>query len=382
MDIVLEKSKEVALKTFERPVYDTQDGKGYLGWYNLYASHPMPMNPEAFSVFRAVHAWRDSTARVEDVNPQSILSTNSLFQIAKAMPTSLVALRAMIRPSSLASRPHFDKLPEIISEARKAASAPGAPTVMETLKAASTKLAVDLPQKIKSLFWGDAFGSSIWDKSKSTSPSNAKIKLAIPLPPLASASFSENGHLAPNSRQPEPIAEPITEYTTPVVDSPFTIKTGIKRKSEALSTEGEDAEDDVKDDGSEISLTDAKGPSPEELARRLAAREDKLKRKEKKAAKRAAKAAKAQAQAQPTQPSSSNLGADQEVEEEPFDYSKAESVLHSKQAGAREKGKKKKSGEKATFDKPFDPYKKSEDAAKGMRRVQSEKTGKSFTFKN
>jgi exosome complex exonuclease RRP6 len=60
------------------------------------------------------------------------------------------------------------------------------------------------------------------------------------------------------------------------------------------------------------------------------------------------------------------------MDEEPFDYSKAESVLHGKKPGVG-KGDKKK---------PFDPYTKSADAPKGMRKAQTERAGKSHTFKN
>ena len=62
---------------------------------------------------------------------------------------------------------------------------------------------------------------------------------------------------------------------------------------------------------------------------------------------------------------------DDDDDDTPFDYSKAESVLHGKP----------KEGKKGKEKKPFDPYKKSADAEKGMRRVQSERAGRSATFK-
>ena len=64
--------------------------------------------------------------------------------------------------------------------------------------------------------------------------------------------------------------------------------------------------------------------------------------------------------------------ADEEDDDEVFDYTKAESVLHGKRDGEKD-GRKKK---------PFDPYVKSMDAPKGMRRLQTERAGKSHTFKS
>ena len=66
---------------------------------------------------------------------------------------------------------------------------------------------------------------------------------------------------------------------------------------------------------------------------------------------------------------------EEEEEEEPFDYSKAESVLNKKKVLPHRKDKRQKK------DEPFNPYQKSADAPKGMRRLQTERPGKSFTFK-
>jgi exosome complex exonuclease RRP6 len=60
-----------------------------------------------------------------------------------------------------------------------------------------------------------------------------------------------------------------------------------------------------------------------------------------------------------------------EEEDEPFDYSKAESVLHGKRSSGEGKQKK-----------PFNPYTKSSDAPSGLRRLQTERPGKSQTFKS
>lgn len=79
------------------------------------------------------------------------------------------------------------------------------------------------------------------------------------------------------------------------------------------------------------------------------------------------------AKVEAAQTSSGDVEMEEDEEEEaPFDYSKAESVLHSKRSGGEKGGKQRK---------PFDPYAKSSDAPKGLRRLQTERPGKSQTFK-
>ncbi|KFY32603.1 hypothetical protein V494_07860, partial [Pseudogymnoascus sp. VKM F-4513 (FW-928)] len=103
-----------------------------------------------------------------------------------------------------------------------------------------------------------------------------------------------------------------------------------------------------------------------------AAKEKAAKKAERKAAKKAAKAAK-----RGGDENQSPAAKEEDEDEEPFDYSKAESVMNKKRTNEYAGGKGKKGGQK----KPFDPYQKSADAATGMRRLQTERPGKSFTFK-
>jgi len=93
-------------------------------------------------------------------------------------------------------------------------------------------------------------------------------------------------------------------------------------------------------------------------------------RKAEKRAKRAAKKAAAAAAAAVDGVAEASIDVD---DEEAFDYTKADSILHGKRHDGEKGGTRK--------NKPFNPYQKSEDAPKGMRRLQTERAGKSHTFK-
>jgi exosome complex exonuclease RRP6 len=147
-------------------------------------------------------------------------------------------------------------------------------------------------------------------------------------------------------------------------DEAFVIKRGAKRKSDAISNEEESEEEASQEsDKDHITVEDIGAAQVgQEKATQKAAR--KAEKRAKKAAKKAAAAAAGNAQAE--------IAADVD-DEEAFDYNKADSVLHGKRHDSEKGGKKK--------EKPFDPYRKSEDAPKGMRRLQMERAGKSHTFK-
>jgi exosome complex exonuclease RRP6 len=146
-------------------------------------------------------------------------------------------------------------------------------------------------------------------------------------------------------------------------DEAFVIKRGAKRKSDIISDKEESKEKKPKQ-SSEYHI------SMEDMAAARAGREKAAQKATRKAEKRAKKAAKKAAAAE-----AGGVEDSADVkDEEPFDYSKADSVLHGKQNNG-EKGAKR-------TEKPFDPYRKSEDAPKGMRRLQTERAGKSHTFKD
>jgi exosome complex exonuclease RRP6 len=208
----------------------------------------------------------------------------------------------------------------------------------------------------QSSFWGGAFGSSVWD-TPTFSKKDDGLRLAVPLPQLSSEIFSTFNGLPDRSvenikAQPEPIEPdvPVQEE----VDEPFVLKRGAERKGDTIS------EPEATTGSNDTSPNDTEDQAALEKAARRA---------EKKAAKRLR-----QKQRQQAEEEARVADAEEEDEEEPFDYSKADSVLHGKRKSQEQGGPKRK--------KPFDPYAKVADAPKGMRRVQTERAGKSHTFKS
>lgn len=366
IEIVLTKSKETSLQRYEPQVYNTESGKGPGGWFGLIQKTPALLNSEQFSVFKTVHEWRDQVARKDDESTGFVMSTNVLLNIAKLMPMDMVALNSVARPISHNVKSRAGELLALIKSAK--AQGTSGPTMMDVLRPRAnlsqppTTAVADVLVAVvengqlrseKSAFWGSAFGSSIWD-GPAVARAGDGLRLAIPLPPLSSEIYATSKSTPKPSK---PIFDTSNQCTpTPVQkvedDAAFVIRGNGKRKAEAMSGPEELSGD------YDITLS---GEEDDEIRVKAAAKA------ELKAAKRAKKAAKKAAAAD-----AENDGSGQDGEE-PFDYTKAASVLRGKHNGGDHTKKKHK--------KPFDPYSKSGDAAKGMRRAQTERAGKSHTFK-
>lgn len=389
---VLQKSKEVSLLRYDRPVYDHENGRGSGGWYSLLVKTPALFNNEQFAVFRAIHGWRDQVARTDDDSTNFIMPNHVIFSIAKVMPTDMVALLALCHPVSYSVKSRAGELLDVIKLAKArgktgvsmmdvlrpdtmgATAKANIPALAAKAKPASEPMVAVVDEgelRIEnSTFWGDAFGSSIWDESSLTGKVQ-DLRLAVPLPQLSSEIFATPkgfGTSVPTFRSAPPVAAQPANTPPPKKDEAFVLKRGSKRKSEEIENPSENEGGEY-----DISLNNISDPAEDSES-------EKRKRKtQRRAEKKAKKAAKAAADA---------LEEDEEMEarivgedgEEPFDYSKAESVLHSKRKPEEYTGPKreKKKGKK----EPFDPYAKSADAPKGMRRAQTERAGKSHTFKN
>ncbi|KAH9215052.1 ribonuclease H-like domain-containing protein [Leptodontidium sp. 2 PMI_412] len=384
IETTLQKSKETSLQRYERQVYNVESGKGPGGWYTQLLKTPSLLDKEQFAVFRAVHEWRDKIARIDDDSPAYVMAQHTVLSIAKNLPMDMVALLRLAHPVSHGVKSRAGELLDIIKQARTQGK--DGPSMMDILRPetagveASTRTKAPSPasgpvatpktlvavmdegdlRSNNSTFWGGAFGSSVWDAPNTTQTKNDNLRLAVPLPPLSSEifgtpqGFAEQAEVAKETPLP-PSPPPRQETKT---DEPFILKRGSKRKSEIIS----DAEEGNRNSEFDISL------DVEEDSKAAAKLQRRAEKKAKKAAKKAAEA-------------EEGAAAEMDVDEdegddddnEVFDYSKAESVLHGKKDG--EKGGKRKN-------QPFDPYVKSMDAPKGMRRLQTERAGKSHTFKS
>ncbi|KAG0647168.1 Ribosomal RNA-processing 6 [Hyphodiscus hymeniophilus] len=403
IEMVLEKSKETSLLRYERQVYHADTGKGPGGWYTMIMKTPSLFNNEQFAVFRAVHRWRDEVARIDDDSTAFVLPQHALMSIAKLLPNDMMALLGIAHSHSVKSR--ATELLALIKKAK--ASGTDSPSMMDVLRpdsvgavakanipslaaksaAVNTLIAVVDESQLRSdesSFWGGAFGSSIWDEPAAKSED---MRLAVPLPALSSEIFeasrfstqANSGGLTDRSRPQTKTttsssSQPHTPQPKPE-DEAFILKRGGKRKSEAVS------ESDEHTPNYDMSFYDSDGALREDDTREVRTRDTRIKKmKADKKARKAAERAKQTRLDGPARQEEYN-GADvvgsgeDRLEDAPFDYSKADSVLHGKRkSGDREGGKKGK--------KPFDPYSKSENAPTGMRRVQTERAGKSHTFKS
>lgn len=376
LELVLQKSKETSLLRYEAQTYDIETGKGAGGWYQMIAKTPTLLSNEQFAVFRAVHAWRDKIARQDDDSTNFVMPNHVLFSVSKFMPTDMASLLGTIHPISHNVKARVGELLELVKSAK--ATGKDGPSMMEVLRPdtvgamaaanARSGKAVEADKQVvfttlsavldgdlrsdNSAFWGRAFGSSTWDAPSTLTKASAEIRLAIPLPQLALEAFSEGMTARNKIQEPEP--EPVEDFTPIEEEQPFTVKSGRKRKSEEVEAEQSEPSGEY-----DISLNEGEEEAARERAQRKA---------ERKTQKKAEKLAKRLANGE-----SPDSPATKSEEEEVFDYSKAESVLNKKRTNDYGGNKRQK--------KPFDPYQKSSDAPKGMRRLQTERPGKSFTFK-
>ncbi|KAK4540891.1 hypothetical protein LTR36_008833 [Oleoguttula mirabilis] len=382
---VLTKSSETALQQYTHPVYDTELGQGSMGWYKLLYRTPALLTKEQFSVFRAVHRWRDGVAREQDDSVHYIMPNHQIFSIAKALPTTKAELLGIAQPASQTVRLRADELASVIFNAREAGG--DGPEMLELLSKVepqfprkpaakevppSHSVAASLPQaespavdggeatvtsslplrSTTSTFWGSAFGSSVHqDRSASTI---STVSLTVPLPPLTADVFADPAEVTATpvkaSEPSSPIPTPASAEDQEVEDDVFVLKQMGKKRKRTEPLDGMAAQSD------EVAIPDDETEQMREKAER---------KKAKKEAKRAAKAA----------GSNGTVGAeDVEADEQPFDYASAPSVLNPPRESKEEM--------KARRKKEVNPYAKSMDAPKGMPRTQKERAGRSMTYKS
>jgi len=389
IEIVLQKSKETSLLRYERANYNAESGRGPGGWYSLLVKSPALFNNEQFTVFRAIHEWRDSIARADDDNPAFVMPQHVLTSLAKLMPMDMVALLGIAHPVSHGVKSRAGELLALIKSARSRGK--NGPSMIDVLRpeslgavAKANLLAVAANTAPKTLvavfddtelrsdsstFWGGAFGSSLWDGPNLTH--SETLRLAVPLPALSSEIFASSNRLADRSVARELPSEPARYMTSELkVDEAFVIKRGSKRKSDATSDQEESERAPKRTDKAQTTRITVEDIEAARIGREKAAQKA-ARKAEKRAKKAAKKAAAAGAGAVNGEAEADDIA--ELDDEEAFDYSKADSVLHGKRHDGEKGGKKK--------EKPFDPYRKSEDAPKGMRRLQTERAGKSHTFK-
>lgn len=421
---VLDKSKETSLRRHETTVYDGETGQGSFGWFNMLIRQSSgKFSKEQFSVFRAIHQWRDELARKEDESPLFIMNNATVFDIARRLPPDPKALHSLLGAGSFLAKREVTNLSEIIAKAiTRGANGPSvaevirgnAPATMGIGEVARTvfpklkehvKDAVDTKDIIShsSQLWGGIPMSTRWD-SQGQASLPKQIQFELPW-----AQFVQSAKLADDVNQNgnSEIAMSDTaaaEHSAPVAggdangdimleDSEFTLKTGLKRKApEPESSSESDAESELdletkgrtgskskpksrasdeeirvpEEDDTEDEGETRKDRKAEKKARKLARKEEE--RRERKDRKKAEKLAKKNARI------GSVVKEEADESDEPFDYSKAKSVLKKDKTVANHTG----AGRKARFN----PYALTAEGPKPARRMHGEKTGKSGIFKS
>ncbi|KAJ8121733.1 hypothetical protein ONZ43_g1891 [Nemania bipapillata] len=386
MHHVLEKSKETSLRKFSK---------------------------EQFSVFRAIHQWRDELARNEDESPLFIMNNATVFDIARRLPPDPKALHSLLDSGSFLAKREVSKLFDIITKA--IARGANGPTVAEVIRgnAPSTlgigevarvvlpqlkeraKEVLDVNDLISdsSQLWGSIPISSRWDSTYKASPlkqsqfdlpwahfvQSTKLAEDTKQDPSEEMTIPENAAVEPSQQ----ITPGATNGDTMPEDGEFTLKGGIKRKApqpESSSESGVESELDI-DDGNEL-ISKTKPRNSDEVD----GAEEKKTKKQRKAERKALKFAqkleerkerrqrkKAEKLAEKNQSSTSTSKEEGDESDEPFDYTKAKSVLQPDHTIM---------GNTSTTRKArFNPYALTAEGPKPARRMHGEKTGKSATFK-
>ncbi|KAI7883627.1 hypothetical protein K492DRAFT_205290 [Lichtheimia hyalospora FSU 10163] len=94
----LQRSNALAATRYEKIVYDAETGTGPLGWKGLLIKWKHPMTEQQLAVYKAIHQWRDVTARQEDESTNYVLPNHMLFALVERMPTESASVIGCCNP--------------------------------------------------------------------------------------------------------------------------------------------------------------------------------------------------------------------------------------------------------------------------------------------
>ena len=404
IEIVMNRSKEEALQRYERPFYDIQRGSGPMGWYNMLCRTPTLFNREQFAVFRAVHQWRDQIAREEDESVHVIMPKHVLYNLAREMPNDMPTLLGCSHPMSKSFKNRKSEILAVIKKARMLGhKGPDMKEFMHTMQPmtvdrfakanraepvapilATARMAFPpqqqhsssrLPaQSSDSRFWGSTVPKNV---DRGAIAQAESLCLALPMPRLtaeifedtkaADANANDRSHTRPGARAEHRYVKdrkskadevsvikeaggPRKRKTTEPYDHPKAAYSEAEMNAADNTQEHADEVDTapaIENEGQQDQNIKVLGKTKEEK------RVGRLESKRLKEALRGNEDAKSQ----------------RPREVEPFNYANAPSVLHQRDRNL------------TVADKGINPYSKSSDAPKGMRKAKKEQEGKGFTFK-
>jgi exosome complex exonuclease RRP6 len=394
---VLQKSKEISLQHYETPLCDPETGKGSRGWFNMLVKSPSGFNSEQFAVYKAVFKWRDDLARREDESPHFVMGQNAVADIARVLPADPKALWSLVGNASQIVKGRIDELFNLVQEAREKGR--GGPTMMDFFRGTNSVAAVakkvfgdreqgkskvaEVPvpglEELKaerSQLWGDMPISSRWERERRLEEEG---QIALPWTAYVQGMVGEAMEVETPEESREEDMIPLQDPEPEVVpDEDFTLKQGKKRGKKRKTEEMEEGEVEQPADESKPT-TEGESETPattEDEERKARKAERKAERKARKAAQRLANG---QGNGAATTTTEGEGDGAPEDDEEPFDYSKAATVLHA-QGGANGDSGRQRRGKKQ---KVFDPYaaKTQDNSLKGARKMNYEKPGRTATFK-
>lgn len=402
---VLEESKKIALQRYERSNYDAELGIGDRGWYQMLVKTPAVFNKEQFSVFKAIHQWRDQVTRREDEGPGYLISTTTLFNLARDMPSTLPDLQSHFnrKVDILSSR--LSELLNLIKEAKARgvdgpdmndfmAKHPALPDYLAKKAArkqefvaraavekkirsmaeiASQELLTIPGENLraeKSLFWGSTLQRHNPGQIIVESQSLA-IQFQIPLPDFTAEIFAAEGEAVVEATRPalppeHAYIKPSNDMEPEAGEEVFTLKEqgGVRKRKHR------DIEPQVRSQSTEMivplmieadSILLDPDQTQEDVKNEMRRRRDQDKRR--KGERKAAKAAKR-----------NGLRGDDDAGRA-FDYANAPSVLNAKHELSESKQGKNRTP-------VINPYAKSMDAPKGLPKKKKDIQGKSVTFRS
>lgn len=408
IEVVMNNSKEETLQRYERPLYDPQRGLGAMGWYNMLCRTPALFSREQFAVFRAVHQWRDNIARQEDESLHHIMPKHVLYSIAREMPLDMPSLLGCSHPMSNIFQKRKKDLLGVIKNAKMVgATGPEMKDLMQTIypvyvdriksngarqavaKSAIVKEEQQAPRaSSRSDLLARADSSNFWG-STIRSPGDFSrlqlhdetLRLFLPLPQLTAEIFEdhkakETATLEVPTTNPSSRAEhQYTKDRKPKEDDIFIVKEAggsHKRKAadqsntpEPSSPNADDEMADVADkEIDEMDISPAAGNANQRIEADRELRRTAEEKHQRRLEKKRLKKEKLLHQAE-------GVAANQEPGEvEAFDYANAPSLLHAPRQNIN------------SMEGGVNPYTKSRDAPKGMRKTKREVGGKSLTFKS
>ncbi|KAG6010571.1 hypothetical protein E4U21_005924 [Claviceps maximensis] len=411
----LERSRELSLSRHNHPDYNEVTGDGSRGWYNYILKHShFAFNGEQFAIFRALWTWRDETARKEDENPNFVLATNSITDIARVNPPDVKALHSLLPLTSPMARARLNDIWRRLQDAKTR----GGPSLLQFYTSLSGEApqnrdlanlpkeraplpcfegaAVSVDKMSESKLFGHMPLSSRWEKSKHIS---ADLEESIPFPWQRFVEDSVGTAETSGDQDDDQIMQdtlPIIDLSTNTeelkqdLDEEFTLQRGRKRKleldpeeeDEGVSSDDDDLQEDESlldgsipaTDANEVIAIGAQTPKKSKKQRRLERKqrqqeqeeEEGLERFRKREAKLARKAKKQEKQAQKLDEEKKKYQA------VPFDYSTAATVMHAGRTNTQAREPK----------KVFDPYSKTaDDGIKGARKMPPVRGERSATFK-